>query len=80
MRKLGTQDRRLDGIQPAVPPLDLMTIFDPAAVIGSFDEQLAAFAKAYEELEARIRCFVALPIDSLGKDALRTELQKIGQM
>lgn len=67
-------------IWPGHPATAHWGVDDPASANGSLDEQRTAFAKAYEELEARINCFVALPIDSLSKDALRTELQKIGQM
>jgi protein-tyrosine-phosphatase len=67
-------------IWPGHPATAHWGVDDPAAASGTLDEQRAAFAKAYEELEARIKRFVALPIDSLRKDVLRTELQKIGQM
>jgi protein-tyrosine-phosphatase len=66
-------------IWPGHPATAHWGVDDPAAASGSHDEQRAAFDRAYRELEARIMRFIALPIDSLARDALRAELQKIGQ-
>ena len=53
-------------------------IEDPAAVEGTVEQQRAAFAKAYRELEARIRVFVSLPLESLDRARLKRELDQIG--
>jgi len=54
-------------------------IDDPAAATGPRDEQRAAFAKAYEELELRVERFVALPIDTLSAEDLRLATRQIGR-
>lgn len=51
---------------------------DPAAVEGSDEEKRAAFEKVRAQIEKRMAAFAALPIESLDADALRRELQKIG--
>jgi arsenate reductase (thioredoxin) len=53
---------------------------DPAAVEGPEDVQLAAFHKAYRELEARIKIFCSLPIASLDRMRLKARLDEIGQL
>jgi arsenate reductase len=52
---------------------------DPAAVEGTRDERLRAFQRALRELEARIKLFVSLPLDSLDKMALQEKLRAIGR-
>ena len=51
---------------------------DPAAAAGSHDEQLRAFQRALTELDARIKLFLNLPIDSLDKMSLQERLRQIG--
>lgn len=53
-------------------------IADPAHVDGSAEEIHAAFAKAYEQLHRRIDKLLALPLESLDENALRTALNLIG--
>ena len=53
---------------------------DPAAATGTAAEIALAFHDAYRMLERRISCFTALPLASLCKLALNSELQKIGRM
>ncbi len=43
---------------------------DPAAAEGSKEEQMRAFDRALRELDARIKLFISLPIESLDKMAL----------
>jgi arsenate reductase len=50
---------------------------DPAAATGSKVEQLRAFEAAYRMLRRRIEVFVALPIVSLEKHALRDRMRRI---
>ena len=52
---------------------------DPAAVEGGDAERMAAFRDAYRRLEARIKLFVALPIDKLDRLALQRRAQEIGR-
>ena len=52
---------------------------DPAAVEGSDAEKALAFAETYRAMRARILAFVALPIQTLDKLALKDALDQIGQ-
>jgi arsenate reductase (thioredoxin) len=52
---------------------------DPAAVEGSEDERKRAFREAHRRLEARIKLFVALPIDKLERMALQRRADEIGR-
>lgn len=52
---------------------------DPAAVEGSEDRRRRAFREAYRQLEARIKLFVALPIDKLDRMALKQRTDDIGR-
>lgn len=52
-------------------------IADPAAAEGSHAEKLAAFRRAYDELDRRIRAFTSLPIDSLDRDTLQRRVREL---
>jgi protein-tyrosine-phosphatase len=52
---------------------------DPAAAAGSREEQLKAFTRALRELDARIKLFTSLPLESLDKMALQEQLRAIGR-
>jgi arsenate reductase (thioredoxin) len=52
---------------------------DPAAVEGIDDECKRAFRDAYHQLDARIRLFIALPIDKLERMALKRRADEIGR-
>ena len=52
---------------------------DPATVEGSEGECTRAFRIAYHQLEARIRLFVALPIDKLDRMTLTHRADEIGR-
>jgi hypothetical protein len=52
---------------------------DPASVIGTMEEQRRAFNRALRDLDARIKLFVSLPLDSLDKMALQERLDAIGR-
>lgn len=54
-------------------------IADPAAVEGSEATRRQAFRATLQALEVRIRRFVALPIESLDPQKLKSLLQQIGQ-
>jgi arsenate reductase (thioredoxin) len=51
---------------------------DPAAVTGSEDERRRAFRRAFHELDARIKLFTSLRLESLDPAALRKQLEQIG--
>jgi len=52
---------------------------DPAAVGGTDDQRRQAFRNAYRQLEARIKLFVALPIDKLDRLAIKRQADEIGR-
>ncbi len=51
---------------------------DPAAVEGAPEERLRAFNRALRELDARIKLFISLPLESLDTMAIRERLREIG--
>jgi protein-tyrosine-phosphatase len=65
-------------VWPGKPMTAHWGVADPAAVAGDA-EKGAAFRKALAELEARIKLFVNLPIDSLDRLALLQAVRGIGQ-
>ena len=65
-------------IWPGKPMTAHWGIADPAAVEGSDADKTFAFRKALNELEARIKLFIALPIESLDPLTLREKLRAIG--
>ena len=54
-------------------------VHDPASVEGRVEDKRKAFLKAYTELYRRISLFVNLPIDTIGKLALKQKLDEIGR-
>jgi protein-tyrosine-phosphatase len=52
---------------------------DPAAAEGTDDERGRAFRDAYSRLEARIKLFLALPIEKLDRMALKRRADEIGR-
>ncbi len=53
---------------------------DPAAAEGTQAEKRLAFADAYRQMKNRISAFIALPLASLDKIAMKTSLDDIGRM
>jgi len=53
---------------------------DPAAVEGTHEKQRAAFRDAFQRLDTRIKLFLALPLEKLGRLALQREAQRIGTL
>jgi arsenate reductase len=51
---------------------------DPAAAEGSDEERERAFIRAFRELDARIKLFTSLPLESLGM-ALEEKIREIGR-
>jgi arsenate reductase len=64
---------------PGHPMTTHWGVDDPAAVEGTPEEQRRAFQRALRELEARIKLFVSLPIESLDQKPLREKLEEIGR-
>ncbi len=60
---------------PGQPMTAHWGVDDPAAVEGTLEEQRRAFERALRELDARIKLFISLPIDSLDKMALQERLR-----
>ena len=67
-------------IWPGQPVTANWGVDDPAAYEGPEDRQLAAFKRAYVELETRIKLFVSLRPEGLDRLALERRLDVIGQM
>jgi arsenate reductase len=51
---------------------------DPAAFQGPDAEKRRVFERIFQEIAARIRLFLALPLDKIDRMALPGELEKIG--
>jgi arsenate reductase (thioredoxin) len=52
---------------------------DPAAVEGSHEQKLQAFAETFRVLRRRIELFASLPLDSLDRLALQRRLEDIAK-
>jgi protein-tyrosine-phosphatase len=65
-------------IWPGNPITAHWGVADPAAAEGTEAQRVQAFRAAYRQLEARIKLFVALPIDKLDRMAIRREIEQIG--
>ncbi len=66
-------------VWPGQPMTAHWGIEDPAAVDGADIQKEAAFVTAFRYLKTRISAFTALPIESLDRAALGTELREIGR-
>jgi arsenate reductase (thioredoxin) len=64
---------------PGQPMTAYWGIHDPAAVEGSQKEKEKAFNTAFRELDARIKIFTSLRLESLDQIALQRQLDAIGQ-
>jgi arsenate reductase len=53
---------------------------DPAAVEGTEEQRRRAFRDACTHLEARIKLFVALPIDKLDRMSVKRHADEIGRI
>ena len=65
---------------PGQPMTAHWGIEDPAAVEGTIEQQLRAFNAAFRALDARLRLFVSLPLESLDRLALQRQLDSIGSV
>lgn len=66
-------------IWPGQPMTAHWGIADPAAATGTPDEIERAFREAFVSLDRRISLFLALPLSTLDKLALKKEIDRIGQ-
>jgi arsenate reductase len=55
-------------------------IEDPAVVEGTVEQQQRAFNLAFRALDARLRLFTSLPLESLDALSLQRQLDSIGRM
>jgi arsenate reductase (thioredoxin) len=67
-------------VWPGQPMTAHWGVEDPAAETGSDEDMRRAFSKAFTQLNRRISLFVNLPLASLGRMALKRELDDIGRM
>jgi len=63
---------------PGQPVTAHWGVDDPAAVEGSPEEQFRAFNRALRELEARVKLFTSLSLESIDRLTLQTRLREIG--
>jgi len=52
---------------------------DPAAVVGTREQQLKAFTNAQFEIVSRIRLLLSLPVDKLDRMSLQASLRELGE-
>jgi arsenate reductase len=71
--------REVCPVWPGQPVTAHWGVPDPAAVEGPDAKKMKAFRDAYGQLEARIKRFVALPIESLGRMVRQRAVDKIGR-
>lgn len=65
-------------VWPGQPITAHWGIQDPAAVVGTDEERKQAFTRAFRELDARIKVFTSLRLESLDRLALQVRLDEIG--
>lgn len=66
-------------VWPGQPITAHWGVEDPAAVEGSEAKRLAAFNKAFRELESRIKIFCSLPLASLDRVRVKAGVDEIGR-
>ena len=67
-------------IWPGQPMTAHWGVADPAAALGSAQEQERAFYNTFYELDARIKIFSSLPIEKLDRLSLQRQLDEIGNV
>jgi len=67
-------------IWPGQPMTAHWGIHDPAAVEGSEEQKRRAFERAFRELDARLKIFTSLRLDSLDQLALQRQVDAIGRL
>lgn len=71
--------REVCPIWPGQPMTAHWGVPDPAAVSGSEEKIERAFREAFVVLDRRISLFLALPLSSLDKLAIKKEIERIGR-
>jgi arsenate reductase (thioredoxin) len=66
-------------VWPGQPMTAHWGVADPAAVKGTPEQIERAFREAYMILDQRISLFLSLPLSTLGKLAIKKEIDRIGQ-
>ena len=64
---------------PGQPMTAHWGVEDPAAAQGTDQDKRRAFLRAFTELSTRINLLLALPMDKLGRHALKARLDDIGR-
>lgn len=64
---------------PGHPATAHWGVDDPAAVEGPEEERRRAFRRAYDELDARVRMLVELPLESLDRRTAEAEVRRIAE-
>ena len=72
--------REVCPIWPGHPMSAQWGVADPALVQGSQERKVRAFDRAFRELDARIRIFTSLRLDTLDRLSLQRRLNEIGDM
>ena len=67
-------------VWPGQPMTAHWGIEDPALVDGTTEQQQRAFSLAFRALDARLRLFTSLPIESLDSLTLQRQLDSIGRI
>jgi len=67
-------------IWPGQPVTAHWGVEDPAAFVGSLDEQRAFFKKIFFELDVRITIFVSLRLEDIDSMALQKRVDEIGRL
>jgi arsenate reductase (thioredoxin) len=67
-------------VWPGQPMTAHWGIEDPALVEATMEQQQRAFNLAFRALDARLRLFTSLPIESLDSLALQRQLDSIGRL
>jgi arsenate reductase len=67
-------------IWPGQPMTAHWGIHDPASVEGSDEDKQRAFQKTFRELDARLKIFTSLRLESLDELSLQRQLDAIGNM
>jgi len=67
-------------VWPGQPMTAHWGIADPAAVEGSDEYKRRAFARAFRELDARIKLFTSLRLEALDELSLRRHIEAIGNI
>lgn len=66
-------------VWPGQPLSAKWSVPDPAAVKGTEDEMQRAYFGAWRILERRISLFISLPLETLERDVVQREIDRIGR-